>query len=488
MPTSILGYHNKSFDKYKEPSNLKEDLMDKKIKIGIELEWEFDNPDNNGYYDDDDEWIEADTSDYYRERFIKRLNDAGLYPTTYYRDLNNRTLDFTLEEDGSLWEDSCEFVTRPMNFHPDDLSDMGFMKQVLDILNDNYDVYRKNSGMHVHINQDDFYPNNIMKSKLCQILFCSLMNKNEFWDDLYKWSEREDEGHIRNYAAPRELIEKYNIETKISLLAKYRNQYGIANIVSDYWWKSLNRCENKYSATHKTNYDTIEIRIFNSTTSWETIINRLNTIYKMIEFCRTLTDEILDKGIEIKLNDIQWEDFYNNRWDKREIRVGTVIYSVTDAQPFLVMDYEDVTQTFRVIRLRDKIDYIIDTNFRVNGLEDFGKMFSFDKIKGGLRMKTITEIVNELGLKYQKDFNGMEDGKKILFLLNDKTNGIYNRIYTSCNTGLGGFVRADGENHFTGIQEQFISKLKKNNTSWDEVQLYLIHQYQATIIGEDNDD
>ena len=49
------------------------------------------------------------------------------------------------------------------------------------------------------------------------------------------------------------------------------------------------------------------------------------------------------------------------------------------------MDYEDVTQTFRVIRLRDKIDYIIDTNFRVNGLEDFGKMFSFDKIKGGLK-------------------------------------------------------------------------------------------------------
>ena len=173
MPTSILGYHNKSFNKYKEPSNLREDLMDKKIKIGIELEWEFDNPDNDGYYDDDDEWIEADTSDYYRERFIKRLNDAGLYPTTYYRDLNNRTLDFTLEEDGSLWEDSCEFVTRPMNFHPDDLSDMEFMKQVLDILNDNYDVYRENSGMHVHINQDDFYPNNIMKSKLCQILFCS---------------------------------------------------------------------------------------------------------------------------------------------------------------------------------------------------------------------------------------------------------------------------------------------------------------------------
>ena len=141
-----------------------------------------------------------------------------------------------------------------------------------------------------------------------------------------------------------------------------------------------------------------------------------------------------------------------------------------------------------MIRLRDKIDYIIDTNFRVNGLEDFGKMFSFDKIKGGLKMKTITEIVDELGLKYQKDFNGMEDGKKILFLLNDKTNGIYNRIYTSCNTGLGGFIRVDEENHFTGIQEQFISKLKENNTTWDEVQLYLIHQYQATLIGEDNDD
>ena len=313
MPTTILGYHNKSFNKYKEPSNLREDLMDKKIKIGIELEWEFDNPDNDGYYDDDDEWIEADTSDYYRERFIGKLNRAGLYPEESYRNLDNRTLDFTLEEDGSLWEDSCEFVTRPMNFHPDDLSDMGFMKQVLDILNDNYDVYRKNSGMHVHINQDDFYPNNIMKSKLCQILFCSLMNKNEFWNDLYEWSERENEGHTRNYAAPRELIEKYNIETKISLLAKYRNQYDIANIVSDYWWKCLNRCENKYSATHKTDYDTIEIRIFNSTTSWETIINRLNTIYKMIEFCRTLTDEILDKGVEIKLNEIEWKDFYNNR-------------------------------------------------------------------------------------------------------------------------------------------------------------------------------
>ena len=60
--------------------------------------------------------------------------------------------------------------------------------------------------------------------------------------------------------------------------------------------------------------------------------------------------------------------------------------------------------------------------------------------------------------------------------------------YTSCNTRLGGFVRVDGENHFTGIQEQFISKLKENNTTWDEVQLYLIHQYQAAIIGEDNND
>ena len=481
MPTSILGYHNKSFSKYKEPSNLREDLMDKKIKIGIELEWEFDNPDNDGYYDEDDEWVE-DTSDYYRERFIGKLNRAGLYPEESYRNLDNRTLDFTLEEDGSLWEDSCEFVTRPMNFHPDDLSDMEFMKQVLDILNDNYDVYRENSGMHVHINQDDFYPNDIMKSKLCQILFCSLMNKNEFWDDLYKWSEREDEGHTRNYAAPRELIEKYDIQNKIKHIIDNKNSYNIQDIIINHCNLCLSRCENKYSTTHKTDYDTIEIRIFNSTTYWEKIIDRLNTIYKMIEFCRTLTDEILDKSIEIKLNDIQWEDFYNNRWDKREIKVGT------DAQPFLVMDYEDVTKTFRVIRLRDKIDYIIDTNFRVNGLEDFGKMFSFDKIKGGLKMKTITEIVNELGLNYQKDFNGMEDGKKILFLLNDKTNGIYNRIYTSCNTGLGGFVRVDGENHFTEIQEQFISKLKENNTTWDEVQLYLIHQYQATIIGEDSND
>ena len=488
MPTTILGYHNKSFNKYKEPSNLKEELMNKKIKIGIELEWEFDNPDNSGYYDDDGEWIGADTSDYYRERFIKKLNNDGLYPEESYRNLDDKTLDFTLEEDGSLWEDSCEFVTRPMNFHPNDLSDINFVKQVLDILNNNYDVYRENSGMHVHINQDDFYSNNLMKSRLCQILFCALINKNEFWEDLYKWSERNSESHTRDYAAPKELIKRYDIQDKINYLTIHRNDNDIADIIFDYWCKCLNRCENKYSATHKTEYDTIEIRIFNSTTYWGKIIDRLNTIYKMIEFCRTLTDEILDRGVEIKLNNIEWESFYNNKYDKKEIKVGTIIYSITDAQPFLVMDYEDITKTFRVIRLRDKIDYIIDTNFRIKGLEDFGKMFSFNKIQGGFKMKTIKEIVDELGLRYQKDFNGMENGKKILFLLNDKTNGIYNRIYTGCNTGLGGFVRVDGENHFTGIQEQFISKLKENNTTWDEVQLYLIHQYQAAIIGENNND
>lgn len=481
MPARILKYHAKDFNKYKIPSNLKQELMDKKIKIGIELEWEFDDPENTGYYDYEGDWIDGDTSDYYRENFIYELNRLGIYPRNSYENLRDNTLDFTIEEDGSLWEDSCEFVTRPINFHPQDLSDIEFIKKVLDVLNKDYDVYSENSGMHVHINQDDFYSNNSTKSKLCQILFCSLMNKREFWQDVYKWSERNSEIHTRNYSSPREMIGKYDIQDKINHLALCKDDDDIACTMQKYWNEVLDECENKYSMTHKTTYNTIEIRVFNSTSSWDKIIDRLNTIYKMIEFCRTLTNEILDKGVSVQLDNITWEHFYNNKYDTRVLKVGVLIYSVTDGEPFYVYDYDKDIDRFKAIRLRDKISYNVDLNFKIDNLEDFGRMFSFDKIKGDIKMKTMTEIVDELGLRYQKNYNDIEDTRKILFLFHSKTSGIYNRIYVTCNTGLGGFVRIDGENNFTGIQEQFISKLKENNISWDEIQLYLIDQYKATL-------
>ena len=140
----------------------------------------------------------------------------------------------------------------------------------------------------------------------------------------------------------------------------------------------------------------------------------------------------------------------SNKVDIKELKSGSIIYSVTGGQAFIVVDYESVTKTFKIIRLRDKEDFFINNKFELQGMESFGRMFSWERVKGGRKMSTFEEIINELGLKYQKDFNGLDNGKKDFYsYYTIKNNGVYSKIYTQCNTGLGGFVRVDGENYFT---------------------------------------
>lgn len=485
MPTICLDYHEKKFSWFKQPTELNASVLNKFIKIGLELEFEF-NDVEDGYYDEDGEWISSDVDEYERSYFIRELNDLGLYPKTPEYELENHTLDFVFEQDGSLWEDSCEFITRPINFHPQDLSDMDFLKKVLEVLSTKYSITKNNSGMHVHIDMDTFYYNNKTKARLCQLLFCAFINKSEFWNDVFNFSERTNERKMRNYSSPREIINRYDLQDKINTIVTANN---LGNDVVDYidsiYNNCLDDCEDKYSATHKVNcYNTIEIRIFNTTDSFDKVIERLTTIYNIIASCRTLVDTIFN-GQKVELDTITWEQLISNKVDIKELKSGSIIYSVTDGQAFIVVDYESVTKTFKVIRLRDKEDFFINNKFELQGMESFGRMFSWERIKGGRKMSTFEEIINELGLKYQKDFSELDNGKKILFLLHDKNNGVYSKIYTQCNTGLGGFVRVDGENHFTGIYETLVNKIKENNISWEEVQLYLIAQFQANITGDE---
>ena len=485
MPTICLDYHEKKFSWFKQPMELNANVLDKFIKVGLELEFEFNDVDD-GYYDEDGEWISSDVYEYDRSYFIRELNNLGLYPKTPEYELENNTLDFVFEQDGSLWEDSCEFITRPINFHPQDLSDMDFLKKTLEVLSTKYSIVKQNSGMHVHIDMNTFYHNNKIKAKLCQLLFCSFINKKEFWNDVFNFSERTEESKMRNYASPREIINRYDLQDKLNTIVTVNAlDNDVEGYIDSIYDRCLDDCEDKYSATHKVNYyNTIEVRIFNTTDSFDKVIERLTTLYNIIASCRMLVDTIFD-GQKIDLDTISWEQLISNKVDIKELKSGSIIYSVTDGQAFIVVDYEDVTKTFKVIRLRDKEDFFINNKFELQGMESFGRMFSWDKIKGGKKMSTFEEIINSLGLKYQKDFNGLDNGKKILFLLHDKNNGVYSKIYTQCNTGLGGFVRVDGENHFTGIYETLVSKIKENNISWEEVQLYLIAQFQANITGDE---
>lgn len=485
MPQYVCGYHDKRFEQFKKPSEINPEYKDKSIKCGLELEWEF-GYGEDGYYDDDGDWIEPDTDDYTCTRLVRKLNNAGLYPISRLENIPDNTLDFCLEQDGSLMGDSCEFVSRPLNFHPNDLSDIEFLKNVMKILNDNYDIDKVNSGMHVHINQDDFYHGDRTRANLCILLFCYIINAPHNWDNLFDWSERTDEEHTREYADRQDILyDGNNLQYGINKILK-TNQSELEELIKEYFRNYLHDCTSKYSTTHIVNsYNTLEIRIFNTTDNFDVVVNRLTTIYNMIECCRTLVDKILDDRIEIKLNDIEWKDFISNKFTPKEIGVGTILYSATNNVPFIVIDYEQVTQTFKLRCLKDRTEHLMTRSFKLYGAEIFGRMFNWNRVKGDKIMKNIKEIVEELGLKYQPNFDDLENGKNILYVLWDKVNGLYYRSYNKTLIGLGGFIRVDGDNYLGDKGAELCNALKENEIAWDEVQLYLLEKYQAALIGVD---
>ena len=56
MPTICLNYHEKKFSWFKQPMGLNASVLDKFIKIGLELEFEFNDVEDE-YYDENGEWI-----------------------------------------------------------------------------------------------------------------------------------------------------------------------------------------------------------------------------------------------------------------------------------------------------------------------------------------------------------------------------------------------------------------------------------------------
>ena len=168
------------------------------------------------------------------------------------------------ERDGSL-EYGFETISQPatLQFH----ASMGDKYRTL---MDNYREYgmegTTNCGMHVHFNRNYFTSEDNLVN-----LFTIF---NKFWDNIVEFSRRNTEQIERWARKPDDDIEE-----------------------------AIEENECRYIAINLTNTNTIEFRIFASTTDYDTFMKTLTFVNNIVMFSKYATKEQID--------DLSWEDLFD---------------------------------------------------------------------------------------------------------------------------------------------------------------------------------
>ena len=137
-------------------------------------------------------------------------------------------------------------------------------------LMDNYHEYgmesTANCGMHVHFNRNYFTSEDNLVN-----LFTIF---NKFWDNIVEFSRRNTEQIERWARKPDDNIEE-----------------------------AIEENECRYIAINLTNTNTIEFRIFASTTDYDTFMKTLTFVNNIVMFSKYATKEQID--------DLSWEDLFD---------------------------------------------------------------------------------------------------------------------------------------------------------------------------------
>ena len=168
------------------------------------------------------------------------------------------------ERDGSL---NCGFETISQ---PATLQFHASMEDKYRTLMDNYREYgmegTTNCGMHVHFNRNYFTSEDNLVN-----LFTIF---NKFWDNIVEFSRRNTEQIERWARKPDDNIEE-----------------------------AIEENECRYIAINLTNTNTIEFRIFASTTDYDTFMKTLTFVNNIVMFSKYATKEQID--------DLSWEDLFD---------------------------------------------------------------------------------------------------------------------------------------------------------------------------------
>ena len=201
---------------YKKIEDVNSDLL----KVGIEIECEFGT--------NDDEWYDGD-----EDRYVCSGNYENI--ANKIEQFSNGEINFILEEDGSLANDSFELITRPVFYAQDNKNDIEFLESALKIISP--ELIPQNSGTHFHIDKKNIFPKDIPED-ICKAIIAVVMNK--FKDDLFKISKRDDIRKMNNYASFKELdLEicsdiKYIINNTRDILSTFRERYCAINFQPAY--------------------------------------------------------------------------------------------------------------------------------------------------------------------------------------------------------------------------------------------------------------
>jgi len=188
-----------------------------------------------------------------------------------YNDQNADNLPNTVPsgDESEFWytsDDSVELevVSQPTTLQAFQYS--GFLN-VIKAAN-NMDMLTKGAGMHVHVNRASLGCGARAQNETIMKLVL-IFNNN--WEAIKEYSGRVYETDLLQWA-------KLNDLTVQDALSLTREEY--AKIIDGKKW-----CSNRYYALNLTNQATVELRIFNTTTDYKALLERIEWFDELIEYC-----------------------------------------------------------------------------------------------------------------------------------------------------------------------------------------------------------
>lgn len=179
------------------------------------------------------------------------------------------------EEDGSL-DDGFEFITSPMTYEFHNKLSKEYI-EVMDAYNKYNMISNNHCGLHVHINRNYF---DDVDAGILNIL--TIFDK--FWSELEEFSRRDIDRLDRWARKPSGTPQQFLNESK-------------------------NGRANRYSAVNLCNDNTIEFRIFKSTTDWDILDGTLSLVNNIAIISKYLSN---DKIKSLTWEDLTSKDFSNN--------------------------------------------------------------------------------------------------------------------------------------------------------------------------------
>lgn len=420
---NINSYHSDREFNLTEPFNLSAG----EIKFGMELEVEFEQGQNiQSDYDNDiisyDDYVES-TNDYMEDilpefdKFSKK--------------------DITLEEDCSLNCTSFELITRPIVYNG-----IGFpnffntLLTTVEELNEKWDCCHNNNGMHIHIDRKSFINDKAL------YMFMYLFNSKKLRGDIVTFAGRET--YFAKY------MEQNCTDSDVNNFENEINDGAFnLNLLDEMFG-------DKYSATHYTDYGTLEIRVFRVWYNKESIKRVIQTLYNMIMYCNSHQDWNTADDLDM----ITFEEFQNIT------PIRTILYTVTGEQAKII----EINDNGYIVEFDNGNKVTVNSNLTIKGMEEYGRVFYANKVKGVevKYMKSIKEIVKDLKLERTLF---PDENRKVVYVFYDRKHKVFKeRNYLQTNYLGGGFYI---DNDYTN--GEFCEELMSNGVTWKEFQEYMLN-------------